>query len=78
MIVWYAGWIFIPPCISDSHPHRVTNTKCRTDIFISPDDGNSRPKHVEKRNKHTKKNCAPIDFIYKIMQGYKSTKHKKT
>ena len=26
----------------------------------------SRPKHVEKRNKHTKKNCVPTGFIYKI------------
>jgi len=37
----------------------VTNTKCRIDTVISPDDGHSRPKHVEKRNKHIKKNCAP-------------------
>jgi len=29
----------IPPCIPDSHPHRVTNTKCRVDTVISPDDG---------------------------------------
>jgi hypothetical protein len=43
-----------------THPHRVTNTKCRIDTVISPDDGHSHPKHVEKRNKHTKKNCARI------------------
>ena len=30
----------------------------------------SRPKHVGKRNKHTKKNCAQVGFIYKIIQGY--------
>jgi hypothetical protein len=29
------------------------------DAVISPDDGHSRLKHIEKRNKHTKKNCAP-------------------
>jgi len=27
------------------------------------------PTHIEKRNKHTKKNCVPIWFIYKIIQG---------
>jgi hypothetical protein len=45
------------------HPHRVTNTKYRIDIRSSPDDQeHSRPKHIEKRNKHTKKNSAPIWF----------------
>jgi len=29
----------IPPYIPDSHPYRVTNTKCRIDTVISPDDG---------------------------------------
>jgi len=33
------------PCIPDSHPHRVTNTKCRIDTVISPDDG-----HIVSRN----------------------------
>jgi hypothetical protein len=32
MTVWYAG------CIPDSRPHGVTNTKCRVDTFVSPDD----------------------------------------
>jgi len=53
MTVWYA------PCIPDSHPHRVTNTKCHIDTVVSPDDGHGGPKHVKKRNIHTKKNCAP-------------------
>jgi hypothetical protein len=26
-------------CIPDSHPHTATNTKCRTDTVITPDDG---------------------------------------
>jgi hypothetical protein len=49
----------VPTCIPDSHPQRVTNTKCRIDAAISPDDGHIVRKNVEKRNKHTKKNCAP-------------------
>jgi len=30
---------------TDSHPHRVTNTKCRTDTLISSDD-----RHIVARN----------------------------
>jgi hypothetical protein len=40
------------------------------DTVISPDDGHSHPKHVEKRNKHTKKNYAP-SWLY--LQDYKIT-----
>jgi len=39
LTVWYA------PCIPHSHPHRVTNIKCRIDTVISPDDG-----HIVARN----------------------------
>jgi len=39
------GMSLIPPCIPDSHPHSVTNTKCRIDTVISPDDG-----HMVGRN----------------------------
>ena len=45
---------FIPHCISDSHPHRITSTKCCINTVVSPDDGHiSRPKHVEI-DKYTK------------------------
>ena len=37
----YATLNEIPPCIPDSHPHRVTNTKCRMDTVISPDDAHT-------------------------------------
>ena len=50
---------FIPPCIPDSHPYRVINTKCRIGSYFSWWWAHSRPKHLQKRNKHTKKNCAP-------------------
>jgi hypothetical protein len=39
MTVWYA------PCISDSHPYRITSTKCHKNIVVSPDDG-----HIVGRN----------------------------
>jgi len=31
--------------IPDNHPHRITNTKCRINTGISPDDG-----HIVARN----------------------------
>jgi len=40
-----------------SHPYRITNIKCRIELF-SWWWAHSRPKHVEKRNEHTKNNCA--------------------
>jgi hypothetical protein len=65
------------PCIPDSHPHRVTNTKCRIDTVISPDDG-----HIVARNMYTKeinilrKILHQVVFIFEIIQGCTSTKHK--
>jgi len=32
-------------CIPDSHPHRITSTKCRINTVVSPDDG-----HMVARN----------------------------
>jgi len=48
----------IPPCIPDGHPYRITSTKCCRNAVGSSDDGHSCQKHVEKRDKHTKKNCS--------------------
>jgi len=38
MTVWYAGYT---PCIPDSHPHRITSTKCHINTAVSPDDGHT-------------------------------------
>ena len=53
----------------DSHAHRVTNTKCRADTVISPDDG-----HIVVRNLYRKeinilrKTVHQVGFIYKIIK----------
>ena len=60
----------ISPCIPDSYPYRVTNTKCRIDTVTSPDDG-----HVVARNMYRKeinvlrKIVHQVGFIYKIIQA---------
>jgi len=60
MTVRYAG------CTPDSHPHRITSTKCCIDTVISPDDG-----HIVTRNMYRKeinilrKTVYQVGFIYK-------------
>jgi len=69
---------WIPLCIPDSHPHRVTNTKCRIDKVISPDDGHMVARNVYRKEIDTlRKIVHQVGFIYKIIQGCRSTKHKK-
>jgi hypothetical protein len=36
------------PYIPDDHPHRVTNTRCRIDTVISPDDGHIVARNVQR------------------------------
>jgi hypothetical protein len=84
MTVWYAGWdetiTFIPPCISDGHPQRVTNTRRRIDRVISPYHG-----HIVARNMSRieinieRRNCAPGWFYlqdYTRMHGQQNIKKK--
>jgi hypothetical protein len=65
----------IPPFIPDSHPHRVTITKCHIDTLISPDDG-----HIVARNMYRKERnilrtiVHQVGFIYNIIQGCKVNK----
>jgi hypothetical protein len=47
------------PCIPDSHLYKMTSTKCRINTVVSPDDGHIVVRNMYKKNKHTKKNCAP-------------------
>ena len=60
----------IPPCVPDSHPYRVTSTKCLIDTVISPDDG-----HIVAQNMYRKEINIPrktvhqVGFNYKIIQG---------
>jgi len=58
------------PCVPDSHPYRIRNTKCSIDTVISPDDG-----HIVARNMYRKemnilrKILHQVRFINKIIQG---------
>jgi len=43
--VFFLNFMFCCIPEQDNHPQRVTNTNCRTDTVISPDDG-----HIVARN----------------------------
>jgi len=60
--VWYACWNethFIPPCIPDSHPHRITSTKCSINTVVSPDDGHIVARNMWRLINILRINCAP-------------------
>jgi hypothetical protein len=60
---------FIPPCIPDSHPYRVTNTKCHIDTVISPDDG-----HIVARNTQRKEIYVLRKIVHQFGVIYKTGK----
>jgi hypothetical protein len=54
-------------CIPDSHPHRVTNTKCRIDAVISPDDGHIVARNMQRKEINIlRKTVHQVGFIYKF------------
>jgi hypothetical protein len=63
MVLFTFMLMYIHPCnFKLSACFRVTSTKCHINTVVFPDDGHSHLQHVEKRNKLTKKDCAPIWF----------------
>jgi len=70
MTVWYAGWSFLPLCILDSHPHRITSTKCRIHTVVSPDDGHIVARNMYRKEINTlRKIVHQVGIIYKIIEG---------
>jgi len=75
MTVWYAGWN--EPCIPDSHPHRVTSTKCCIDTVISPDDGHIVAWNMQRKEINIlRKIVYQVGFIYKMMMFSLKLKQK--
>ena len=35
----YSVWMQVAHCIPDSHPYRITSTKCHVNAVVSADDG---------------------------------------
>ena len=65
--------------IQDSHSHRVTNTKCRIDTVISPDDGHMVARNMLRKEINIlRKIVHQVGFIYKIIQGLTVNKTKNS
>ena len=65
VILWTT--VCYEPCIPDSHPHRITSTKCRRNTVVSPDDGHIVMKHVEI-DKYTKnKLCTKLALFTSLL-----------
>ena len=64
MTVQHAG------CVPDSHPHRVTNTKCRIDTVISPDDGHIVTQNMNRKEIYIlRKIVHQVGFIYMTLES---------
>ena len=62
MTVWYLE------CIPDSHSHTVTITNCRIDTVISPDDGHTVDRILQRKEINTlRKMVHQVGFIYEIL-----------
>jgi hypothetical protein len=58
------------PCIPDSHPYRITSTKCRIITIVSPDDGHVVARNMYRKEVNVVRKIVHQDgFIYKIVQG---------
>ena len=67
MTVWYAGWIEIHSFHSNLHTRQSSTQNNKYQVshkhsYLSWWWAHNRPKHVEKRNKHNKENCATSWF----------------
>jgi len=59
------------PCIPDSHPPRMTNTKWRICTVFSPDDGHIVARNLSRKEINIlKKIVNQVGCIYKIIQGW--------
>ena len=61
------------PCIPDSHPHRVTSTKCRINTVVYPDDGHIVARNLCRLINILRINCAP-SWLYLQVGKYEKMK----
>ena len=56
-------------CLVRSHPHRVTDTKCRIDTIVSPDYEHLSPETSREKVNILRKIVHQVGFIYSIIKG---------
>jgi len=61
------------PDIPDSHPHKITRTKCRINTVVCPDDGHIfAPNTYRKEINILRKIVHQVGFIYKSLRNFDS------
>ena len=56
--------------ILDSHPYKITSTKCHINTVVSPDDGHIVARNVKRKEINIlRKTVHKVGFIYRIIQG---------
>jgi hypothetical protein len=54
-------------CIPDSHPYRITSTKCCINTVVSPDDGHIVTGNMQRKEINVlRKIVHQVGFIYKM------------
>jgi len=67
----------IPPCIPDSHPHRITSTKCCKNTVVSPDDGHIFARNMQRLINIIRINsCTQLVLFTRLYSDARSTNHK--
>jgi len=62
VLVILCGWLSVmqgAPCITDSHPHRITSTKRHINTDVSPDDGRTVSWNMQRLISILRIKCAP-------------------
>jgi len=70
----------IPPCIPESHPYRITSTKCRINTVVSPDDEHIVPRNMERKEINIlKKLCTKLALFTRLYRdvGQQNIKNLK-
>jgi hypothetical protein len=58
-------------CIPDSHPYRVTSTKCRIDTVVSPDNGHIVARNMDRKEINIlRKIVHHVGFIYRKFHSF--------
>ena len=62
-VTWYLLF-----CVDDCLVCRITSIKCRINTVVSPDDGRTVARNMQRLINILRINCTPVGFIYKIIQ----------
>jgi hypothetical protein len=65
-------------CAHTGHPYRITSAKCHINTVVSPDDGHTVARNMQRKEINIlRKIVHQVGFIYKIIYSdARSTKHK--